>query len=104
MNSVVRFFLNTIDMRHCREKQERENGSRLSLLHGVHRSIYMLLIAFELGFEIGLAFPQILEGLFHTIHFVLALNPFAMLASDVTSDGVQNALVAISTTEFALLL
>jgi hypothetical protein len=78
--------------------------SPFASLHGRHRSLDIVVIAVNLLFEIFFAFRKMLQGIQHTIHLLLSLQPLAVLAADIASNGIQNALESVVARNLPLFL
>src|ERR1700733_14456978 len=69
-------------------------------LQCAHGRVDVVVVAGNLLLVSRLAFVQMLEGIVHSIHFLTALDPPAVLAPEVGRNGVKNALVTIGTRYF----
>jgi hypothetical protein len=75
-----------------------------TLLHGLHGSLHVVVIALDLLLIAHLALAERLESVKHGITFLLALKPLAVLAADITSNRIEDTLIPVVTSDLAKLL
>jgi len=66
-----------------------------ALLHRVHSSFHIVVIAVELFLKEFLAFCQLTKSFIHAFHFLLTLEAFPVFAAHITSNCIENTLEAI---------
>jgi hypothetical protein len=74
----------------------RKDAIPFPALHSCHSRLYIVVVAINLLFEVFLPIPQMFQGVVHTGHLLLALEPLSMLAANIACDGIEDALESIA--------
>lgn len=62
------------------------------------------MVAVNLCLKVFLAVMQMLQGIMHASHFLLALEPLTMLTPDITCNSIEDALESIASCDLSKLL
>lgn len=73
------------------------------LLHGVHSSLDVILVAIDLLFIIVFALLKMSQCLLHALHLLLSLHAFAVFTPHITSNRIENPLKPIFSSDLVLL-